>query len=109
MDFSNIFGKVKELQESMKAAQARISKLSSEGEAGGGMVRAKVNGDRRVIEIQVDDALVNNEDKELIQDLSVAAVNNALDKMDALTKEEMKSVTGGLPNIPGFSFPGFES
>ncbi len=104
-DFSNLFGKVKEMQENMKEAQEKIKGLTAEGEAGGGMVRASVSGERKVLKIEVDNALVNNEDKELIQDLTAAAVNNALAKIDDLIKEEMRRVTGGLPNIPGFQFP----
>ncbi len=104
-NFSDLFGKVKEMQEKIKEAQDKIKLLKAEGEAGGGMVRATVSGDKKVVKIEVDDALVNNEDKELIQDLSVAAVNNALEKVDGLVKEEMSKVTGGLPNIPGFQFP----
>ena len=104
-DFSNLFGKVKEMQDKIKEAQDKIKLLKAEGEAGGGMVRATVSGEKKVLKIEVDDALVNNEDKELIQDLSVAAVNNALEKIDGQIKEEMSKVTGGLPNIPGFQFP----
>jgi nucleoid-associated protein EbfC len=107
MDFSNLFGKVKEMQEKIKEVQERVKRLSAEGESGGGMVRATVSGERKVISIEIDDSLVNNDDKELIQDLSVAAVNSAMGKIDALIKEEMSKVTGGLPNIPGFQFPNF--
>ncbi len=106
MDISGLFGKVKEMQEKIQESQERVKKFQAEGEAGGGMVRALVNGERRVISINVDDALVNNDDKELIQDLSVAAVNAAMEKIDQLIKDEMSKVTGGLPNIPGFQFPG---
>ena len=103
---SSIFGKVKELQDNMKEAQEKIALLEAEGEAGGGMVKARVNGKKQVLSIQIDPDIVSKDDKEMIEDLSAAAVNKALENIDYKIQEEMKKVTGNLPNIPGFKFPG---
>lgn len=106
MDMSSIFGKVKELQENMKVAQEKIALLEAEGESGGGIIKARVNGNKQVVKINIDPDIVSKEDREMIEDLCAAAVNSALEKIDIKIKEEMKSVTGGLPDIPGFKFPG---
>lgn len=106
MDMSSIFGKVKELQENMKEAQAKIALLEADGEAGGGMVKAKVNGKKQVIKIEIDPDLFTGDDREMVEDLSAAAVNKALENIDSKIQEELKSVTGNMPNIPGFNFPG---
>ncbi|QNL22550.1 YbaB/EbfC family nucleoid-associated protein [Hyphobacterium sp. CCMP332] len=106
MDMSSIFGKVKELQENMKEAQDKIAELRAEGESGGGIVKATVNGKKQVLKIEIDPDIISKDDKEMIEDLSAAAVNKALENIDVKIQEEMKKVTGNLPNIPGFKFPG---
>lgn len=104
-DMMKMMGKVKEMQTKMKEAQDNIANLKATGESGGGMVRATVNGKKQVLEIDIDPAILKAEDKILIQDLVVAAVNIASDKADVLAKEELrKSTEGILPNIPGMDF-----
>jgi DNA-binding YbaB/EbfC family protein len=103
MDVSNLFGKVKEVQERMKAVQNALAQVSLEGEAGAGMVKAVVNGQRKLQKIEVEEATYS--DKELTLDLIVAAVNHAMEKADEHAKNEIKKSTEGLmPNIPGFEF-----
>ncbi len=106
MDMSSLFGKVKEMQEKMKVAQETIALLVAEGESGGGLVKAQVNGKKQVLSISIDPDIISKDDKEMIEDLSAAAVNKALENIDIKIQEEMKKVTGNLPNIPGFNFPG---
>ena len=97
-----MMGKVKEMQAKMKEAQDKLEFIEETGEAGAGMVKATVNGKKSVISIDIDESLLNKEDKEMIQDLTVAAINNALEKADARAKEEIRKSTDGLmPNIPG--------
>ncbi len=103
---SSLFGKVKEMQEKMKVAQETIALLVAEGESGGGLVKAQVNGKKQVLSISIDPDIISKDDKEMIEDLSAAAVNKALENIDIKIQEEMKKVTGNLPNIPGFNFPG---
>lgn len=101
-DMMKMMGKVKEVQARMKEAQENLVHLKVYGESGGGMVKATVNGKKQVIEIDIDPAILKAEDKVLIQDLVIAAINIASDKAEVMAKEELKKSTEGmLPNIPG--------
>ena len=102
MDMFNMMGKVKELQARLKEAQDNLVHVKATGESGGGMVKATVNGKKQVLVIDIDPSLIKSEDKMILQDLVVAAVNKALDEAENLAKEELrKSTEGILPNIPG--------
>jgi nucleoid-associated protein EbfC len=104
-DMMKMMGKVKEMQARMKEAQDNLANLKVTGESGGGMVKVTVNGKRQIMDIDIDPAILKAEDKVLIQDLVVAAVNMASDKAEVLAKEELrKSTEGILPNIPGMDF-----
>lgn len=106
-DFMGMMGKVKEAQAKIKEAQARLVHLSAEGEAGAGMVKVLVNGERKVIKIDLDETLLNPNDKEMLSDLVVAATNQALLAIDQKIKEEMKKATEGMiPTIPGMDLGG---
>ena len=105
---NNLMGKMQEMQASLKAAQENLVNLSQTSESGGGMVKVTVNGKKQVISIDIDPEIIKKEDKELIQDLIVAATNKALDDIEPIIKEEMQKSTGGiLPNIPGFDLGKF--
>ncbi len=102
-DMMNMMGKVKEMQSKMQEAQEKLGEITAEGEAGGGMVKALVNGKKELLSIEVEPELFKPEDAKLTQDLIVAAVNNALRKVEEKAKDEMAKVTDGLmPKIPGF-------
>lgn len=106
-DFMGMMGKVKEAQAKIKEAQARLVHLSADGEAGAGMVKVLVNGERKVLKIELDETLLNPNDKEMLSDLVVAATNQALLAIDQKIKEEMKKATEGLiPTIPGMDLGG---
>lgn len=93
---------MKEVQGKIKEAQDNLVRIHASGESGGGMVKAIVNGKKQVISIDIDPATLRAEDKVLVQDLVIAAVNKALEEVDALAKDELKKATEGmLPNIPG--------
>ena len=101
-DMMKMMGKMKEVQARLKEAQDNLAKLSAHGESGGGMVKATVNGKKQLIALDIDVTILKGEDKILIQDLVVAAVNIASDKAEIMAKEELKKSTEGLlPNIPG--------
>lgn len=101
-DLMNIMNKVKEAQAKIKETQAKLVHLTAEGEAGAGMVKVSVNGNRKVVSIEMDDSLINPADKEMLSDLTVAAINKAMEAIEIKIKEEMKSATDGMmPNIPG--------
>lgn len=86
-------GKMAELQE-------KLGHLRVEGSAGGGMVSAEVSGHQKVIAIRVADSLLNPGDREMLEDLLAAAVNQALDKAKEAAAREMAELTGGM-NLPG--------
>ena len=103
-----MMGKVKELQEKMQQAQEDIQYLTATGEAGGGLVRATANGQRKVLKIEIDESLFKPEDREMLADLMVAAVNKALDEAGELGRQELQRRTSGLmPNIPGLDLGSF--
>jgi DNA-binding YbaB/EbfC family protein len=101
-DMMKMMGKMKEVQARIKEAQDNLVSIKTTGESGGGMVKATVNGKRQVIALDIDPTLLKAEDKAMVQDLVIAAINKASDDVDVLAKEEMrKSTEGLLPNIPG--------
>ncbi|MEL7002582.1 MAG: YbaB/EbfC family nucleoid-associated protein [Bacteroidota bacterium] len=107
-DMMKMMGKMKEVQAKVKEAQENLVNIKTTAEAGGGMVKATVNGKKMLIDLEIDDDLIKPEDKGMLKDLIVAAVNKANDEMDVLAKEEMKKSTEGLlPNIPGLDLGGF--
>lgn len=106
-DMMKMMGKMKEVQAKMKEAQDNLVHVYASGEAGGGMVKATVNGKKEVISLEIDDSLIKPDDKEMIQDLVVAAVNKAMAEVEVLAKEEIrKSTEGMLPDIPGLDLSG---
>jgi len=104
-DMMKMMGKVKEVQARMKEAQENLASIKASAESGGGMVKATVNGKKMLVSLEIDPAILKSEDKVLVQDLVVAAVNKASDEVEILAKEEIrKSTEGILPNIPGMDF-----
>ncbi|MEW6683859.1 MAG: YbaB/EbfC family nucleoid-associated protein [Nitrospirota bacterium] len=90
------------LQERMAKLQEEVGRKTVEGSAGGGMVTVVANGRQEVLSIKLDPEVVKAQDQEMLQDLIVAGVNDALKKAQAMMAEEMKGITGGLGlNIPG--------
>ena len=101
-DMMKMMGKMKEVQARLKEAQESLVLLKVSGESGGGMVKATVNGKRQLIELDIDAAILKAEDKTILQDLVIAAVNKASDDAELQAKEQLKKSTEGLiPNIPG--------
>ncbi len=106
-DMMKMMGKMKEVQQKMKEAQEQLKDIIVEGEAGGGMVRASANGKKELVGLEIDPSLVNQEDKDMMRDLVIAATNKALEAADERAKEHIKKSTEGLiPNIPGMDLSG---
>ncbi len=106
-DMMKMMGKMKEVQARMKEAQDNLSKIYAHGESGAGMVKATVNGKKQLVALEVDPSLLKGDDKVILQDLIVAAVNKANEEAEVLAKEEIrKSTEGILPNIPGLDLSG---
>ena len=105
LDMMKMMGKVKEMQTRLKEAQDNLEKITATGETGAGMVKATVNGKKKLLALEIDPTILSANDKVLVQDLVVAAVNRALEEADIKAKEELKKSTDGiLPNIPGMDF-----
>jgi nucleoid-associated protein EbfC len=88
------------MQNKISKLQEEVGKRTVEAAAGGGMVAVTVNGAQEVLAVKIDPAVVNPEDVDMLQDLVLAAVNEALKKAGDMMKEEMAQITGGI-KIPG--------
>lgn len=96
---------VQEMQARMQEMQARLERLTVTGQAGGGLVSVTLNGRGAMGAVAIDQSLMKAEDREIVEDLVVAAHGDARAKLERLLAEEMKKVTGGLPLPPGFQLP----
>ena len=103
-DFTDLILKAKKMQEKMKATQEALNKIEVEGVAGGNAVKVTMNGDGELKKITFEDSLLK-ESKEILEDLIVAAHNDAKLKLKKKTSEEISKVTGGISLPPGFKFP----
>ena len=102
LDMMNMMGKVKEIQQRLKQAQDSLEKIMVTGEAGAGMVKATVNGKKKLMALEIDPSILSANEKILVQDLVIAAVNKAMEDADSKAKDELKKSTEGiLPAIPG--------
>jgi DNA-binding YbaB/EbfC family protein len=102
IDMMKMMGKMKEVQARLKEAQNNLVNIRAQGESGGGMVKATVDGRRQLVALDVDPTLLRADDQVMLQDLIIAAVNKASEEAEVLAKESLrKSTEGLLPNIPG--------
>ena len=93
-----------EMQQKMMDAKDNLKNITAEGVSGGGVVKATINGQSEVIKLDINDEILK-EDKAVLEDLIVAAINNAKKEVDGKTQEEMSKLTGGIQMPPGFKFP----
>jgi nucleoid-associated protein EbfC len=91
---------VQKMQKDMAKAQEQLKEKTVEGTAGGGMVKITANGHKEIIDIKIDQEAVDPDDVEMLQDLVLAAMNDALKKVDELVSKDMGKFTQGM-NIPG--------
>ena len=103
-DFSDLMSQAKKMQEKMKEAQDSLKKIEVEGVSGGQAVKITMNGDGELKKIFLEPSLLK-ESKEIVEDLIVAAHNDAKSKLKKKTSEEISKVTGGITLPPGFKFP----
>jgi DNA-binding YbaB/EbfC family protein len=92
---------MKQLQQTQERIQAEIAVLEVEATSGGGMVKAVMDGQKNLKSLTLDPEAVNKDDVEMLQDLVVAAINEAARKVDAALQEKLGGLTGGL-KLPGF-------
>ena len=102
-NMSKLLKQAQDVQKRIEQVQNQLSELIIESEAGGGMVKVKVNGKQEVLELSIDQSTLE-EDKEVIEDLIVSALNKALSKAQSDSQEKMNSVTGGM--MSGLKIPG---
>ena len=102
-DFSKILDKAKEIETKMKESQENLKKISAEGISGSNSVRVLLDGEGEMQKIEISNEILS-EDKSVIEDLIVAAHNNAKAQLKTKTKEEISKATGGF-GIPGFKWP----
>lgn len=95
---------VQKMQAKMEQMQAELEDERVEGTAGGGMVKVVANGKQQIIEVKIEKEVVDPDDVEMLEDLIVAAVNQAQEKAQDLAADKMSGLTGGL-NIPGLNLP----
>ena len=100
MDMKQMMRQAQKMQKELNKAQEEIATMSFEATAGGGMVTAVASGDMAITSLTIDPDAVDPEDVEMLQDMVVAAVNEALRGVSELSNQRMSAVTGGL-NIPG--------
>jgi DNA-binding YbaB/EbfC family protein len=100
-DIMGLMKQAAEFKSKMDAMQAELDHTEVEGAAGGGLVTVKLNGKGEAKGVQLDPSLLKSEEKEVLEDLVVAAINDARRKTDVLIQEKMQGLTGGLALPPG--------
>ncbi|SHF17295.1 hypothetical protein SAMN05443144_10628 [Fodinibius roseus] len=101
-----MFGKFSELQSKVEEAKQELAKLEVEAEAGGGMVKVRANGERKILGIELDKEVIDPDDAEMLEDLVVAGVNKALDKAEEAAQQRMQDTYKDM--MPGGGIPGMD-
>lgn len=104
MDINNLMKQAQQMQEKISAMQEQAAKAEVTGESGAGMVQVVMTGRHDVRKVTLDPSLMT-EDKEFLEDLLAAAVNDAVRKVEAKSKDALSSMTGGMDLPPGFKMP----
>jgi nucleoid-associated protein EbfC len=104
-NIGNIMKQAQQLQANMQRAQAEIASLEVTGEAGGGMAKVTMTGKHEVRRVALDASIVSSDDKEMLEDLIAAAINDAVQKVERMTQEKMSSLMGGMNLPPGMKLP----
>ncbi len=104
-DIMGMMGKVKEMQAKMQEMQAEMEALEVEGVSGGGLVKITLSGKGKMLGMAIDPSLITPDDAEMLEDLIVAAHNDAKSKADDLIAKKTQEMTAGLPIPPGMKLP----
>ena len=100
----NIMQQAQKMKEDLKKAQEELSQMQVLGESGGGLVTILMTGKREARKVTIDASLLAD-DKDMLEDLVAAAINDAVNKVGKMKKEKMTDITAGLPLPPGFQLP----
>lgn len=103
-DFGGLMKQAQQMEQKMQQMQEEIQTMEVVGEAGAGMVKVTMTGRRDVKRVAIDPSL-GSEDLEMLEDLIAAAVNDAVRKVEVISQEKMKNMTGGMELPPGFNLP----
>ena len=104
-NFNNMIKQAQDLQKKMAEAQEKVETLEAEGISGGGIVKITINGKNNVTSVIIDETAIDKNEKEILEDLIVAAFNDARDKIQRKIADEMSSLTGGIKLPPGMKLP----
>jgi DNA-binding YbaB/EbfC family protein len=104
-DLLGLMGKAKEMQAKFQTMQEEIAGMEASGQAGGGLVTVTVSGKFEMTSLKIDPSLFKEDDVEILEDLILAAHNDAKAKVEAAMKEKTAALTAGLPLPPGFKLP----
>lgn len=104
-NLGSMIKQAQEMQTKMAELQDRLSEMECEGQSGAGMVKVVVTGKGEMRKISIDPSLIDPNDVEVLEDLIIAAANDARQKADRFNEEEMKKLTGGLSLPPGMKLP----
>ena len=105
VNLGNMMKQAQQLQKKMAEAQNKLNDIEVEGTSGGGLIKVTATAKGSFKRISIDDSLIKQDEKEILEDLIVAAINDAKEKGEAAAQEEMKNLTGGLPLPPGMKLP----
>lgn len=105
MNLEEILKKAQNVQNELQKAQESLDHIEVEGAAGGGLVKVRATAKGRLVALEIDDSLIVPAEKQMLEDLIVAAFNDARAKADAASSAEMSKMTAGLPLPPGFKLP----
>ena len=99
-NMGNMMKQMQKMQKQMEELQKQLDEMEVEASAGGGVVTCRANGKKEILSIKIDESVVDPEDVEMLEDLIVAAINEALRNAEDMVAKEMSKLTGGM-NIPG--------
>lgn len=102
-NIAQMMQQAQKMQENLKEAQQELADLEVKGQAGGGLVEVTMSGRHEVRQVRIDESI--SDDREMVEDLVAAAVNDAVNRVQEASQEKMSSLTGGLPIPPGFNLP----
>ena len=95
------------IQKQMNEMQVKLDSIEVEGSAGGGLVKVRASAKGRILGVSIDDSLMVPDDKQILEDLVAAAFNDARDRADRVSEQQMREMQGSMGLPPGFNLPGF--
>lgn len=100
-DMNALMRQAQKMQEDMAAKQAELEEREYDISAGGGVVNVKINGKKEILSISLEPEIIDPDDKETLEDILVAAVNEAIKRVEDTNSDEMSKITGSIPGMPG--------